>query len=132
MANSLIAVSVISPPTEIIIPSSSHSTQVVTLDNRVFTLEIKWNSRNEGWYISLYDAQETQTFISGVKVEPNQNLTARYDIPNLTRGNIFCLRTKNTDDVLNRDNFGVGKDYSLFYMRNDTFEGVNLNEFIQL
>lgn len=132
MTLSLISVQTTSSPIEIIIPSVTHSSQVVSLDNRVFTLEIKWNSRNESWYMSLYDAQEIQTYISGIKIEPNQNLTTRYNIPNLIRGNIFCIRTKNTTNPIGRDNFGVGKEYSLFYLRDDIFEGVDLNEFIQL
>lgn len=123
---------VTSSPLEILIPSVGHSTQTISLDGRVFTLEIKWNSRNKGWYLNLWDAQQKELFISGIKVVPNQNLTGRYRIRNLTRGNLFCLTVRNTSEELGRDNFGPNRDYSLFYMRNDIFEGVDLNGFIQL
>lgn len=47
-----------------------HSIQRLSLDGRVYSLELAWNMRAEGWYLSLIDA-EGEPIASGLRLVPN-------------------------------------------------------------
>lgn len=68
------------------------------------------------WHISLYNTYTNELVKGGIKLIPNQNLTGRYDLPELSGGDIFCLRVKDTKDKINYNNVGIGKDYAVMYL----------------
>lgn len=47
-----------------------YTRQRVSLDGRVFTLDLAWNMRSGSWYVSLSDAEE-RPIASGIRLIPN-------------------------------------------------------------
>lgn len=118
--------------TKIRIPDTPFSEQKVVIGDNLLTVILKFNSRNNSWYLDIKDAVGENNIISGIKIMPNQNLTGRYVIDEFSNGNLWCQRNVNTDTVLGRDNFGINKDYGLIYLSNDEEEILGINGFIQL
>lgn len=114
------------------VPDSAFSEQQVNLTDTVVTLTLKFNSRNDSWYIDIKDAANTTVVKSGIKVMPNQNLTGRYLLSDLTDGNIWCFRQKSSDEVIGRDNLGLDKTYGLWYLTLAEEEELGFDDIIQL
>lgn len=113
-------------------PNTAHSEQRITLDGVAYVIEYKFNVRNNGWYINLYNSSKTTEYISGVKLTPNQNLTGRYVTDALSNGDIWCARMKNDNEDLGRNNLGIDKSYTLVYFSDDELPDFNINDYIQL
>lgn len=114
------------------VPDSAFSQQQVNLENTVLTFILKFNSRNLSWYLDLKDASDTNNVKTGIKVMPNQNLTGRYNIPELTNGNVWCLRQQSTTEDIDRENFGLNRAYGLWYLTSSEEQELNINGVIQL
>ena len=117
---------------EIFVPSTPYSEQQVSLGESVLTFEFKFNSRNSSWYLNLYDSQKETEILTGIKIQPNQNLTGRYKLEGFPLGALWCLRVQSSEEVLGRYNLGVGKNYSMFYLSDDEELERVANGFIQL
>ena len=114
------------------IPDSAWSEQQVTISNNVLTLAFKFNSRNDSWYVDISNSDNTENIISGLNVMPNQNLTGRYFLSDISEGNIWCVRKSTTSEPIGRDNFGIGKDFELWYIPDSEEQELGINGTIQL
>lgn len=107
------------------IPNFPYSRQSISIKNVGITLVCKFNTINSSWYLDLYNASGTELVVAGIKVMPNQNLTGRYLLDILPEnGNLWCLRKRSTKESVGRSNFGINKDYSLYWLTSE--EEVNL------
>lgn len=92
--------------------NSAYSEQRVSLGGNVYTLVFKFNVRNNAWYFSILDGSGTTSYLDGIQIKPNQNLTGRYADSGVV-GNIWCLRVKAEDSPLSLDNLGKEGVYRL-------------------
>jgi len=113
---------------EIKVPNSSYSRQEVTLESEPYSFYFKYNVRNESWYLSIKDYTDSYTILDGIKVMPNQNLTGRYIDIDLPKGMLVCLRMKNTNNPISRDNLGKGKEYGIFWYDSDEVQEFSLDD----
>ena len=112
---------------EIRVPNSSYSKQSVTLGDEVYTLYLKFNVRNESWYITIKDSEDSLTLLGGVKLMPNQDLTTRYRTTTDFEGHLLVLRNKNTPEGILYGNLGIGKAYSLYWVADSEFKELGIN-----
>ena len=110
-------------PLQIRTPVNSWSTQQVTLDNKNYTIELFWNSRNDSWVMSLYDIDENP-IIEGVRLSENVSVTAKYTDTRLPEGNIYCARLNPKAKFITRDN--LGKDFLLVYLSSEEEGNVSI------
>lgn len=113
-------------------PNSPNSRQTVTLGDNLVNLYFKFNIRNQSWYITIKDSSNENTILSGVKVMPNQNLTGRYILEELSGGNLWCIRNSNNFSDVGRSNLGEDKTYSVYWISSDEEIEVNIDDLIQL
>lgn len=111
--------------------NSPYSEQRVSLGGFVYTLILKYNSRNESWYLTLKDSSGEEELLSGIKLAPNQSLTNRYLLEDFS-GNLMCLRVKNNYTPLNRDNLGREGVYRLVWLSEEESTLVGVNNIVQL
>lgn len=114
------------------VPNSAFSEQQVNIGLDQITLILKFNSRNNAWYLDIKDSSADAEILSGIKVMPMQNLTGRYILDNFPSGNIWCMRQNSVSDPIGRDNLGTDKDYGLWYFSNEEEEELGINGNIQL
>lgn len=110
---------------------SSYSEQRVTLGSSVYTLKLKYNVRNKGWYLGILDSSGTEELLTGLKLVPNQCLTSRYIIDGF-EGGLYCLRVKNDFTSLDRYNLGRSKVYRLAWLSDDEVSGLGVEDYVQL
>lgn len=113
------------------IPDSAYSEQRVSLSNNLVILVLKFNIRNQAWYLDIKNSDGSENILTGLKLMPNQNLTGRYILPELGNGNLWCLRVKNDFSRIDRDNL-VSGSYSLTWLSNTEEQELNLDGVIQL
>lgn len=99
------------------IPDTGWTRQIVSLSGKSYVFDIQYNTRSLRWYINL--ELNGQQIINSLKVIENINLTGRYLIDDLSEGNLYCVRVKETSEPAGRDNVGLGKDYELLYLTNE-------------
>lgn len=76
-------------------PPPHHSLQV-ELEGVTYTLDIRWNERDEAWYIALQDAEE-QVLVAPRKVVLDFPLFGRFFTnPLVPRGQFMAVDTSNT------------------------------------
>lgn len=98
------------------IPDQASSSQRVNLSNNLVTLVFNFNVRDESWYVDVYDDTRTNAIVLGIKVVPNQTLTGNYLLSELSGGELWCIRFRNTSEPIDRNNFGSDRDYRLVWM----------------
>lgn len=64
-------------------------TQKVTLDGQTFTLEFKWNIREEFWYMNLLN-DDNVAIVSGIKIVTNWPLLRRVTNEERPLGDFFA------------------------------------------
>jgi hypothetical protein len=116
----------------IVLKEDSYYSQRVSLSNSLFNLTFKFNSVNKSWYIDISSVSGRNKHLTGLMVVPNQNLTGRYLVDELSGGNLWCIKNSNTKEPLGFDNFGDEKDYRLYWIPSNEEKELGINEFIQL
>lgn len=106
---------------EITVPNTSYSTQRVNINNTVYNLQLSFNSRDNSWYLDLFDI-DNNPILQSKKLQWGSAITSRYILPNLIDGDFFILKTEERDQILGRDNFGVNKLYNLVYLTEEEQE----------
>lgn len=106
---------------EIKIRDKSNFSQRISLENITYLLRITFNTRLRGWYLDLSDVNGEPIY-QGIKITPQTNLTYRFIKDDAPSGDFVCIRVTNTEQPLDRDNFGFDKDYSLVYFTQDELE----------
>lgn len=84
------AISVI--PTSITAPFYS---QVTSLDGVSYELEFRWNSRDEAWYINIFNTSGT-ALAYGIRVVTDWPLIRRMTVAERPAGSIIALDTTGT------------------------------------
>lgn len=111
---------------QIKVDENAYQGKEIVINGTVLNFTIAYNTsddvNNDGygaWYFDIQDRQFND-IISGVKVIPIQNLTSRYlSLNTLLGGDIWCMNVKNSTAGINRDNFGTGKQFQLWYFSNE-------------
>lgn len=70
-----------------------NDTTSVLVDGLVLKINTMWNSREEAWYISIYDVGDNP-MILGQKMIQSQNITARHGLVDFIDGDLYCFNTK--------------------------------------
>ena len=78
----------------LIIPTRQLPNDIVTVlvNGLVVKLNTMWNSREQAWYVSIYDSGENP-LVLGQKLIQSQNLTARHGLVEFIDGDIYCFNT---------------------------------------
>ena len=98
-------------------PITANETQRVSLNNILYDITYRYNTRDERWRIDL--AVQGETFVTGIKVMENQLLLGQFLLSEYIQGELFCVRNEDDDNPVGRDNFGLGKAYELLYLTPD-------------
>lgn len=99
-------------------PQTSNETHRVTLGGTLYNFKYQYNTRDQRWRLSITDSTGVDV-MSGLKLMENQLLLERYNTPNFSHGDLYCLRSKQTDNPVGRDNLGYGLEYELAYLTNE-------------
>ena len=95
------------------VPDTPHSQQDLSLNSQFISLELTYNSRDARWRLNLY--KDNAIVFSGITIMEEQFLLANYSSTGFS-GELVCLRIKDDNLPVGRDNLGVGKPYGLFYV----------------
>jgi len=106
---------------EITVPDTSYSTQRVNINNTVYNLQLSFNSRDNCWYLDLFDINNNP-ILQSKKLQWGSAVTSKYILPNLIGGDFFILKTEERSQELGRSNFGVGKLFNLVYLTGEEQE----------
>lgn len=110
---------------------SPYSEQRVTLGTSNYIIELKFNSRNEGWYLNLLSSDGQTSLVTGLRLKPNQIITNRYLVEDF-EGALACLRTKNDYSELSKDNLGRDKVYRIVWFNESELENLGAEDVVQL
>lgn len=102
------------------IPDTPWSRQNISLAGKTYRFTFTYNERSKRWYLEI--SLGSKTIISSVKIIEGVDLIGRYVLDDFDHGKLFCAPQKQTSDTVGRDNFGIGKDYELFYFTNEELE----------
>jgi len=116
----------------IILRDDAYYSQIVSLSNSLFKLTLKFNSVNQSWYLDISSVSGREKYLTGIMIVPNQNLTGRYIVDELSEGNLYCVKNSNTKEPLGFSNFGNNKDYRLYWIPSNEERELGINELIQL
>jgi hypothetical protein len=86
--------------------------QEVVIDNNTYTLEFKYNERNDYWSMSIYDRLQT-LIIAGIRLTVGINLIARYALPEAPQGELLLVNIDKS--YIRADSQAIGKQSLLFY-----------------
>lgn len=100
----------------VFISNESYSETRISLNNKIFYITLRWNTREGAWYMDLLDVnKQILPFMEGVKLTfgtiPTLKLT-----PDVLGGNLYITNNDNSLDEIGRNNFGQGKKYELVYL----------------
>ena len=70
----------------------------IDLDGVTYTLGIRFNSREDRWFLDVKDASETP-IILGIKVILNVDLIGRFQQAELPSGELFVLNSDSDEEV---------------------------------
>lgn len=94
----------------------SHYKQTTSLEGTAYQFDVRWNTRDETWSISIADT-DGNPILSGLKLLPYSPLIQRYKIEGFIEGELVGINTTNEFEPPNRDN--LGSDFKLFYLSKD-------------
>lgn len=98
--------------TELRISNSPDWRSAITLDDKVYTLDLRWNERAQAWLVSLYANDLQEVIINSRKLVLNVDLL-KYAYSPLRPAGILMALSENAD-VITFDNLGV--DVQLSYI----------------
>ena len=100
------------------IPTVYDQTDTLPLGGFIYKIKYQYNERdNDGkgrWRLSLMDQFDTP-IASGEKILEAQYLFGTYDLETFL-GRLVVIQMRKTETPLGFDNFGLGKDYELWYL----------------
>lgn len=97
---------------ELIISNSPDWRSIITLDDKVYTLDLRWNERAQAWYVSLYANDLQEVIINSCKLVLFVDLLKYAYNPLRPIGGLMAL--SENADVITFDNLGV--DVQLSYI----------------
>lgn len=86
--------------------------QKVTLDNNIYTIACVYNTRDDAWYINVYDVNDVAVVL-GKKFTLNMNVFNNVHTENRPLGALVMIATT-ADKTITRDT--VGSEVQLFYI----------------
>jgi hypothetical protein len=104
-------------PLSLPVPDAAWSSQGITLGGKDYTFTFSYNTKDSRWRFDI--SLGGVVVIAGVKVMENQSLLSRYILEDFDHGDILCMRFKDDDLPVGRDNLGLGKPYELIYFTNE-------------
>lgn len=114
------------------VPESAYESQEVVLGNTTYNLLFKYNTSDSSWYLEVRNSSLNR-LLPDLKIVSNQNLTSVYDYTKaLPNGNLWCRRSKVTQEPITRDNFGEGLSYELLWITSQEEIQGQLDGIIQL
>lgn len=93
----------------------------IDIDERVYRIEIRWNSRGEFWTFNLL-TRSGEPLIQGVKMVLNFELIRRYGDDRLPKGALIPIDTTGRLDRIGRHD--LGENVQLVYIPRSTFDGL--------
>lgn len=98
------------------VPSSTepYATLEVPLSGVTYLLTYRYNSRSKRWKLDIALADNTPVK-NGLSMIEGFFPTSYLTLPEFSNGEIGVIRMNSTDELCSRDNFGIGKDYTLGY-----------------
>ena len=93
----------------LIVPSSVTDTlyeEVVILENREYTLTFRWSTRDDAWYLSIYD-QDGNSLALGIRVVINIPLLRRETKATLPKGLLMAVDLSGKDTEPAVDDLGT-------------------------
>lgn len=78
----------------------------ITLDNVIYTLVFRYNTRSSRWLLDINDASNNPILI-GIPLLINRNLTAQFNTLAIPAGTMFCTDDTNQDMQPTQYTFGI-------------------------
>ena len=99
--------------TELTILKLSNWRSIIELDDKVYTMDLRWNVRAQSWFISLFTNNIEEVIINPLKLVLNVNML-KYATNKLKPSGILVAQSDSTD-VITFDN--LGEDVKLNYFQ---------------
>ncbi len=77
----------------------------VELEGAEYRFRFRWNSRDQGWYVSLLDSEDAE-ILMGQKVVPNADLTLRATLDNAFKGRLYAIDSRFPEALAGFDELG--------------------------
>lgn len=87
--------------------------QTTTLDGVAYLLTFRYNSRESAYYLSVASADDTVTYVQGIKIVSNYPLLQSYPTP---PGELVCVSFSADDDPPALGEMGDSLRCTLFYI----------------
>ena len=104
-------------PIEINVDDESYQEQAVTLNGITFYLTISYNSvyKTNNWVIDVLDSDRNNLYV-GKRITPFSNISSNsLELIESMNGYLFAVKLSGKKDYMDRNNFGTGKDFRLWY-----------------
>jgi hypothetical protein len=97
-------------------PGEPFHSSKVRLEGRDFVFQMRWNQREERWYLSILEDDSTPILL-GLKLIANWELLGPYrSDPRVPPGRLFAADLTNDHSPPGLDEIGVGKRVELTYI----------------
>ena len=93
------------------------------IDSISYTFQIRWNGRDEAWYLQVGLTGQTATI--KLKTTIGNNLIAGYQhLTSVPKGGLYLIDNNGLDGRPTRDNMGLSKRFYLLYISEEEFDNV--------
>lgn len=96
------------------IPDVSNSSAKVSLAGVTFTFQYTYNSTSKTFYLNVL--KSGRLIVAGLKLTEGSLLWNKYALDELSIGEIFVAKLKETEEPVGRDNIGLDKAYELVFI----------------
>jgi hypothetical protein len=103
-------------------PTQSFASHKVSLAGLTYDFTFRYNTFQGMWYLDIY--LNNAAVILGQALLPTNVLFYGKPIKNFDHGVLMVLRNVDTTEPLGRDNLGVSKLYSLYYLSNEEWNEI--------
>lgn len=103
-------------------PTNSWTTHKASLAGKTYTFTYRFNSIAERWFLDIY--LDDEEVITGQMIIEGSILFYGNPIKNFEHGKIVPVRNRETTNPIGRNNLGIGKEYSLYYLSNEEWADV--------
>lgn len=79
----------------------------IPLDGVVFTLEARWNTRFQSWFLHLFDAEGIVPILTGIRLVPDWLIGSYNVIENGPRGALRLVDTSGANEYPTLEGFGT-------------------------
>ena len=97
--------------TELTIFNLSNWRSIIELDDKVYTMDLRWSVRAQSWFISLFTNNVEEIIINPLKLVLNIDML-KYATNQLKPSGVLVAQS-DSSDVITFDNFG--EDVKLYY-----------------